>query len=112
MSKTDELMSIGFDIGDCDIPYLVFCSEFKIPMINNTFITSYITNYENDMKFKLGHLSCTIMQLSWYIEEKGILEVSIKKDFMGLVSATELYNNFLLCSNQLAAIKTERLHND
>lgn len=104
--KTDEIMSISFNISENNIPCIVFCSEFSVPMTNKTFIKSYITNYENDMKFKLGHLSCNSLKLSWYIEEKELLEVSYKKKFMGLALASELYTNLLLCSNQLQELKT------
>ena len=105
MSKTDELMSISFNIAESGIPCLVFCSEFQVPMTSKWFVSSYINYYENDLKFKVGTMSSFTLKLSWYNEDKNILEVHLKKEFMGLASASELYANLLLCQKQLQELK-------
>ena len=107
MSKTDELMSVSFDIGENEVPFLVFCSEFKIPMFNKSFVNSYISYYENDMKFKCGTMGVRLLTLKWYKEEDEILEVYTNKEFMGLVRASEIYTNLCLCSDQLVRLQHE-----
>lgn len=105
MSKTDELMSVGFNVTDSGLPCLVFCSEFQVPMTSKWFVSSYINYYENDLKFKIGNMSSFVLNFAWYSEDKNILEVYLKKDFMGLASVSEIYTNLLLCQKQLQELK-------
>ena len=101
MTKSDELMSVGFDLAENETPSLVFCSEFAVPITNKTFATSFVKYYENDLKFKLGHLSCSTLAFSWSSEENDTLEVHFKKNFMGLALSSEIYKNMVPCLNQL-----------
>jgi Na+/H+ antiporter NhaA len=101
MTKSNELMSVGFNLTENGMPNLIFCSEFSVPVTNKTFVSSFVKYYENNLKFKLGHLSCSTLAFSWISEEEDILEVHFKKNFMGLALSSEIYKNMVLCLNQL-----------
>lgn len=101
MNKSNELMSVGFDISENGTPSLVFCSEFTVPMTNRSFVASFVKYYDNDMRFKLGHLSCSTLAFTWSSEEEEILEVNFKRKFMGLAHTAEVYKSMVPCLNQL-----------
>lgn len=106
--RTDELLSLSFNIAENDLPCLVICNQLEIPITSRTFVASYVYYYDNDLKFKLGSLSFKKMTLSWYNEDKGILELYLNKQFVGLASIHELYNVLASCLTQLKELKNEQ----
>ena len=92
-----DMMSVSFTVLDNDIPAINFCSEFSIPITQKTFCKSFITYYDNDLKFRIAGLSTNCLNLKWYDNEEHVLEVYFKKDFMGYVLVGDLYNAITHC---------------
>lgn len=102
-----EIMPVTFELLDNGFPAITFCGEFTVAISNKTFVSSYISYYDNDMKFKLGTLSGNSLSFKWEDEEKKILKVFFKKEFMGYTLVGEIYNVFTKCYQQLVELKKE-----
>lgn len=87
-----QLMSVSYEELESGAPALNFCSEFTVPMSNKTFVKSFISFYDNDLRFKLAMLSANKLAFKWHSEEQGILEVYFQSHFMGYALCGDIYN--------------------
>lgn len=97
----DNILTVEVQYSDFDVPMLVFCSEFIIPITNKTLINSFIFYFENDLRFKLGALSGNGFRFEWKDEQNDLLNVYFKHNFMGYILCTDLYHCFVEIRQQV-----------
>ena len=90
-----QIMSVSFEELESGAPAINFCSEFTVPISSKIFAKSFISFYDNDLRFRIEGLTGNKLKLSWYNEEEGILKVFFKNEFVGYVLCGELYNAFV-----------------
>ena len=102
-----EIMSVSFDILDNGIPAINLCSEISIPVSQITFCRSFISCYENDLRFKISNLSTNILSFKFQDDKETILELYYKKEFLGYVLVGELYNIIIKCYQTLQELRND-----
>lgn len=99
-------MSVCFEVIDNDLPALNFCSEFSVPVTQKTFCKSFISYYENDLRFRIPSLTTNKLSFKYEDADETILEVSFKKEMMGYVLVGDLYNAIVHCYQYLEELKS------
>lgn len=100
-----EIMSVSFDILDNGISAINICSEMSIPVSQIVFCRSFISYYDNDLRFKISNLSTNTISFKWYDGNENILELYYKKEFVGYVLVGDMYNVIIKCYQTLQELK-------
>ena len=100
-----EIMSVSFDILDNNNPAINICSELSISVTQLGFCKSFISYYDNDLRFKISDLSTNTLSFKWYDKKESILKLYYKKEVVGFVLVGDLYNVITQCYKYLEELK-------